>query len=72
MEKVNASKFKQECLAILDNLSPEGVLITKHGKPVARVLPATSDCATLIGSSKGKLKIKGDIMSTGRRWNAQS
>ena len=72
MEKVNASKFKQQCLAILDNLKPDGVLVTKHGKPVARVIPASSDCAALIGCLKGKLKIKGNIMSTGTRWNAQS
>jgi len=72
MEKINASRFKQECLAILDNLKPEGLIITKHGRPVARVIPANSDCASLIGSLKGKLKIKGDIMSTGARWNAQS
>jgi prevent-host-death family protein len=72
MEKINASRFKQECLAILDNLKPEGILVTKHGKPVARVIPATSDCSELIGSLKGKLKIKGNILSTGARWNAQS
>jgi prevent-host-death family protein len=72
MEKINASRFKQECLAILDNLKPEGILVTKHGKPVARVIPAKSDCAELIGSLKGKLKIKGNILSTGTRWNAQS
>ena len=72
MEKINASRFKQECLAILDNLKPEGVIVTKHGRAVARVIPASSDCASLIGSLKGKLKVKGDIMSTGVRWNAES
>jgi prevent-host-death family protein len=72
MVKINASRFKQECLAILDNLTPEGVLITKHGKPVARVIPASSDCAALIGRLKGKLKIKGDVQSTGLLWNAKS
>ena len=72
MEKINASRFKQECLAILDNLKPEGILVTKHGRPVARVLPASSNCAELIGSLKGSLKIKGGLLSTGIRWNAQS
>jgi len=52
MEKISASRFKQQCLAILDNLKPEGILVTKHGKPVARVIPAKSDCAELIGSLK--------------------
>ena len=72
MEKVSATRFKQECLAILSNLGPEGVLVTRHGKPIARVLPASSDCAPLIGRLKGKLKVTGDVLSTGIRWNAQS
>jgi prevent-host-death family protein len=70
--EINASKFKEQCLAILDDLQPEGVVITKHGKPVARLIPAASDCASLIGSMKGKLKIKGDIYSTGTKWDAES
>ena len=48
MEQINASKFKEQCLALLDNLDPEGIVITKHGKPVARLIPASSDCADLI------------------------
>jgi prevent-host-death family protein len=70
--QVNASKFKEQCLALLDNLGPEGILITKHGKPVARVIPASADCAGLIGSMKGRIQVKGDILSTGVRWNAES
>ena len=72
MQQINASKFKEQCLAILDNLKPEGIIITKHGKPVARLIPAESDCAELIGSLKGRLKIKGDILSTGAKWDAES
>ena len=65
-------KFKAQCLALLESLDPEGILITKHGKPIARVIPASSDCAELIGSMKGKIKVHGDISSTGLKWNAQS
>lgn len=72
MEQLNASKFKEQCLALLDNLDPEGIVITKHGKPIARVMPISSDCAALIGSMKGRIKVKGDILSTGIRWNAES
>jgi antitoxin (DNA-binding transcriptional repressor) of toxin-antitoxin stability system len=57
---------------LLDNLDPEGIIITKHGKPVARLVPAGSSCAELIGSMKGKIKIHGDILSTGLEWNAES
>ena len=69
---VNASKFKAQCLAILDNLDPEGIVITRHGKPVARVVPEGSNCADLIGSMKGKIRITGDLMSTGLKRHAES
>jgi len=72
MEQINASAFKERCLALLDNLSPEGIVITKRGKPVARVIPISADSSSLIGSLKGRVKIKGDILSTGIRWNAES
>lgn len=72
MNQINASKFKEQCLALLDHLGPEGLIITKHGKPVARLTPVASSCADLIGSMKGKIRIKGDLLSTGIGWNAQS
>jgi prevent-host-death family protein len=72
VEPLNASKFKEQCLSLLDHLDPEGIVITKHGKPVARVVPIASDCAELIGCMKGKLKITGDVFSTGIRWDAES
>lgn len=72
MTTVPASRFKEQCLALLDNLDRDGLLITKHGKPVARVLPAESDCAGLIGSMRGQLKIRGNILSTGLKWDAES
>ena len=72
MKAISASKFKEQCLYLLDHLEPDGLLITKHGKPVGRLLPANTQCATLIGSWKGKIRIKGNILSTGLRWDAES
>lgn len=72
MQQMNASKFKEQCLALLDNLDSEGILITKRGKPVARLIPESSGCAALIGSMKGKITVKGDLFSTGAKWNAES
>jgi prevent-host-death family protein len=72
MRQLNASRFKEQCLSLLEHLEPEGIIITKHGKPVARLIPIESDCAELIGSMKDKIKITGDIFSTGIRWNAES
>jgi hypothetical protein len=51
-------------------MPPNGQPITKP-KPVARVIPAQPDCKDLIGSLKGKLRVKGVTLSTGVKWNAQ-
>ncbi len=72
MQRINATAFKQQCLSLLDALDAEGLVITKRGKAVAKVIPMGSGCAALIGSMKGKLKIKGRILSTGIRWDAES
>ena len=70
MKTIGAAKFKEQCLTLLDNLDPEGLVITKHGKPVAAVLPYGRASAELIGSLRGKLTIKGDVMTTGKGWDA--
>jgi len=72
MKTINAAKFKEQCLAILDQIDAEGVIITKHGKPVAKLMPVEVEYASLIGSFKHKLKIKGKILSTGIKWHAES
>jgi antitoxin (DNA-binding transcriptional repressor) of toxin-antitoxin stability system len=68
---VTATEFKVRCLWILDHLGPGGVVVTKRGRPVARVMPFV-DNSKLIGSMKGKIKILGDIFSTGEKWEAES
>ncbi len=68
MKKINASKFKEQSLSILDNLEPEGIIITKHGTPVAKLIPIQEQSASLIGALKGKIRIKGDIFTTGTEW----
>jgi prevent-host-death family protein len=52
MKTVPAAKFKEQCLALLDRVDPDGILITKHGKPVAKLVPVHTDNANLIGSFK--------------------
>jgi prevent-host-death family protein len=72
MTEISVSKFKEQCLSLLDHLEPEGIVVTKHGKPVALVIPADTGCASLIGSMKGRVKVSGDVFSTGVKWNAES
>ena len=70
MKTIGATKFKEQCLALLDRLDADGLLITKRGKPVARVVPYDRNSATLIGSLRDKIEIRGDLLSTGTHWNA--
>lgn len=70
MKTIGAARFKEQCLALLDRLDPEGLIVTKHGKPVARVLPVERASARLIGSLRGAIRVHGDIRSTGVAWDA--
>ena len=72
MRVMPAAKFKEQCLTLLEQVDPDGIVITKRGKPVAKLIPLGTDAASLIGSLRGKIKIKGDILSTGVRWHAES
>jgi prevent-host-death family protein len=72
VKRIGAAQFKEQCLALLDKLTPEGLVITKHGKPVARVIPYPRPSGDLIGSLQEKLEIHGDIISTGLTWDADA
>jgi len=53
-------------------VGPEGIVITKHGKPVARLVPIGTESGELIGALRSKINIKGDLLSTDVEWDAQS
>lgn len=69
---ISATEFKAKCLQIFDNLGPDGIIVEKRGKPVAKVTPIRTNNSEWIGSMKGEIKILGDIMSTGIKWDAES
>ena len=72
MKTIGATEFRKRCLALLDNIDTEGLVITRRGKPVARMIPYDQPCADLIGSLRNKIKIRGDIFTTGVRWGADA
>ena len=39
MRDLSVTEFRRQCLALLEDLPEEGIVITKHGRPVARVAP---------------------------------
>ncbi len=36
---LSVTEFRRQCLSLVDDLPEEGIVITKHGQPVARVAP---------------------------------
>jgi prevent-host-death family protein len=71
-KRIGAAKFKEQCLALLDSVGPEGIVITKHGKPVARLVPVEAESGEFIGALQEKITVKGELLSTGVEWDAQS
>ncbi|HEY2930642.1 MAG TPA: type II toxin-antitoxin system Phd/YefM family antitoxin [Acidobacteriota bacterium] len=70
---MTVTEFKAKCLKILDELDAQGLIVTKRGKPIARVAPILAEQnRSLIGSMKTKIKVKGNIFSTGAKWNVKS
>ena len=65
MKKMTAAFFKGHCLAVLDGVRAkcETVIITKRGKPVAKLVPVQSDAEDIYGFMAGKGAIVGDIVS---------
>ena len=65
MKTVPAAKFKANCLALMDKVHETGefVVITKHGKPVAKLVPAERERSNMWGDLDGTVKILGDIES---------
>jgi prevent-host-death family protein len=67
MKEVAISEFKAKCLSLLDQVqkTKKPILVTRFGKPVAEVIPASpkAQAGDWIGSMKGTFEILGDIVS---------
>jgi len=65
MKTIPAGKFKAQCLAIMDEVQAkrQAVVITKRGKPVAKLVPVGKEKDDIFGFFKGKIKIKGDVVA---------
>jgi prevent-host-death family protein len=65
MKKMAAGEFKVHCLAIMDEVQSkrQAVLITKRGKPVAKLVPVEQEKDDIFGFLKGKVKVTGDVVS---------
>jgi prevent-host-death family protein len=60
-----AGSFKTNCLAVMDEAQAkqETVVITKHGKPVAKLVPMSTETDEIYNFLEGKGTVAGDVVS---------
>jgi prevent-host-death family protein len=74
--QIAAGEFKAKCLALLDDVQRERteIIVTKRGKPVARLVPVEEKGRKpeIFGRMKGTVTILGDIIApSGEIWDAE-
>src|ERR1700736_3348416 len=72
-KQVGAGDFKARCLQLMDEVGRSGIeiVITKHLKPVARLVPARAGSTGFCGSLAGLMIKEKDLVSpVGARWQA--
>ena len=64
MKRMPAGEFKAHCLAVMDKVANSGepIVITKHGKPVVKLVPAEKQADDIFDYMAGKAKVVGDIV----------
>ncbi len=75
LQHIPAGQFKANCLSLMDkvNLQQRVIVITKHGKPIAKLIPFTETRKSLFGAMTGSVKIIGDIVQpTAETWEADA
>ena len=65
MKTMPAGVFKTKCLSIMDEVKAkrETIVITKHGEPVAKLVPVDTRVDEIFGFFEGKGSIAGDVIS---------
>lgn len=74
-KKIEIAGTKLAVEDLLSALDEHGLLLTRDGEPVAKLTPCVEmeqvDFSKYIGVLEGEFEIKGDILSTGERWDAE-
>ena len=62
---VAATEFKANCLRLMDEVARQRrpIIITKRGKPIAKLAPVETEAINLFGRMAGSIKIRGDIIN---------
>ena len=72
MRKIAAGDFKARCLTLMEDVrsTREPLLITKRGKPVAKLMPIEDTKDDFIGRLEGVFRVVGDIESPIDGWES--
>lgn len=64
VRQIPAGIFKAECLRLMDEVARRRapIVITKHGKPVAKLVPVGEQVPEIFGCMAGTVTIHGDII----------
>jgi prevent-host-death family protein len=62
---IGAAEFKANCLRLMDEVAQQRrpIIITKRGKPIAKLVPVENEAIDLFGRMAGSIRICGDIVS---------
>lgn len=65
LQTIGVAEFKARCLELLERVGSRGdeLIVTKRGKPIARVVPIRPEVRPLKGLLAGQVKIVGDIVN---------
>jgi prevent-host-death family protein len=74
-QEIAAGEFKAKCLGIIDEVAQnrEEVIITKRGRPLAKLVPLDAETPELFGRMKASATIHGNIIAdTDESWEADT
>jgi prevent-host-death family protein len=73
-KEVSASTFKNSCLELIDRVGQtrEEIVVTKYGRPVAKLVAFEEGKAPLFGHLAGSVTIHGDVIApVDVEWDAE-
>jgi prevent-host-death family protein len=72
MKTINAGKFKDQCLRIMDDVArtKTPVVVTKRKRPVVKIIPCEADLKADNSLQGSILKERGNPYRTDEKWDA--
>lgn len=72
---VSAAEFKARCLQLVERVQQERseVVVTRYGRPVAKLVPYGEEPGDLFGHLRGTVTYHGDVVGpVGEAWDADA